>query len=465
MINSAIKGSFDAMEKHGTKKGVARTAIAVGTVIVGVGALCWWKTRCKTNAKKETVTAECEVGIKKADNDTKNRVVLSKVNHGHKMEEIEKKEEEKRKTIYLREQLREERRKSGNLSVDSQEQKEEIIIPDYNEVIAGSSVDEKKMRCGLSYFHIGEDCGLVGMQDNGKSTFIKQYALSLAQGYCDRELDPEWYLEHPMTVILFAMEESSYKIKSNFKDDTKRLPNLHPIIGESNINRLKQMITEVINRPHTGNIVVIFDNYSKLAENNSEKNIMEFGKWLDNLRVEMERSMEPITYIKVFHTLKKHKATAPIELEDVRGHAGFTMFAQDFVALMPCNDGSDTRIIQELKQKWKEKRVGLVDVLRYAEPYNGIPMYEYVRGDTLANTLLQNTPTTSSAYAEAIPRKAGRPTVDSYTDDEILGIYDLHKPGERWDEIEEVFGITSGRLKTRYRRILEKRGIKPGKKS
>lgn len=462
MINSAIKGSFSAMDTHGTKKGALRAGIVLGSLLIAGGGFWWWKTRCNTKAKKETIEAETIATIEKENNKTGNKVILSEVNHGHKMEEIKKKEEEKRKTIYLREKLRQERKHSENLPEDnSQDDDEEITIPDYNDVIAGEPIEEKKMRCGVSYFHIGEDCGLVGMQDNGKSTFMKQYALSLAQGYCDREIDPDWYLERPMTVILFAMEDSGNKIKSNFKDDTKILPNLYPIIGESNISKIKQIITKVVNNPHTGQIVVIFDNYSKLDETNPENDIIEFGKWLDDLRREMEKKMEPITYIKVFHTLKQHKATNPIELKDVRGHAGFTMFAQDFVAFMPCNDGADTRIIMELKQKWKEKRVGIAHVLRYAEFHNGIPMYEYVREDTLENTLLQksldNIPAPSEAKVNS--RKAGRPTVDPYTDDEILGIYDLHKPGEPWSEIEDVYGITSGRLKTRRRRILASRGI------
>lgn len=368
----------------------------------------------------------------------------------NKIREIEARNKAEIEKMKVRETLRKERNEErDNSSATNSEPVPDVEMPPtYDEIINSTpNIDEESMRIFVPWFHWYENIGIVGMNNNGKSTFVRQIARSMALGYQESSICPEWKKGSPVKVLMFDLEHNKAHIKVYDAEQHKSIGNLHIETGSTSTEEIKAIIKKVAETAPDG-LVVIIDNYTKLSEMEPRKaKVIGLANWMEKFKAERQAQDKPIAYINVYHTVKNFSPIHPLELKDVRGDSCYTMFSQEFLAMAPCRRGLEYRILKVLKNKYlPEERT--VSVIRYANTH--VKMYEYVEDNVEADEL----PTLATGEISKQERtgKAGRPKM--YSDEEMLVMYNMVQHHETtWDEVQATYGITGKAIKKRVKQI------------
>lgn len=386
---------------------------------------------------KKAVTP-IETGAKKElnDNATENKI---KIINATKDADIEK--------MKVRESLRRERneeRKKSSAATSELDQNVEMP-PTYDDIINSTpNIDEKSLRVFIPWFHWYENLGVVGMNNTGKSTFIRQLCRSFALGHQEAKLFPEWTPGKPVKVLLFALEHNNAHIKIYDKESNASIQNWHIITGWNSISKIKAYIKKMADAAPEG-LVVVIDNYTKLSEMESQQKVDELAKWMEDFKSTRFSEKKPIAYISVYHTVKNFSELNPVEFKDVRGSASYTMFSQEFISIAPCKRGSNYRILKCLKTKYLEQPQ-TVNVIKMVN--TSTMMSEYVEEALEADEL----PRIGDGLSHEQPRKAGRKR--RYTEEQILQMYDeVTVNGRKWKEIEKKYNISREYIYTQARAI------------
>lgn len=372
------------------------------------------------------------------------------------MEEIDRKAEQNRRTAEHKEDLKRQtnalRHKTSqrgtNFNPDMEPSSDDISyrVPTYDELIHGKDVEATDLRLGLRCFHFGQDNGLIGRSNIGKTTFM----FSLAKAICtnsqdeDAMLDPDWCLRQPMKVLYFAFEQGARDYKVKYAKYIDTIPNLHVDVEtsagdfQSIMMRIKMMQNEIGNY----RLLVIFDNITKM-KNLKSKDEAPFFEWLESYRRECESKGKPITYIKVFHTQGKYKDYMPIEITTNYGAKVDTYFTQNLVGFGLCKEGDGRlRYLKELKNKVEGEKQTL-SLYRFADTL--APMYDYVEEaveiDVLPTKADMVRRDSSSSSDITINTPCRRGPKEKYTESELREMHEEKLAGFSWREILESRGI------------------------
>ena len=112
----------------------------------------------------------------------KKKMELEKRKYENRLKELIQKDKLKKDLIDYRQ--RENKGTSGfnpNATVDTTD--ENASVATYDDLVAGELINNKDLRLGVRHFHIGEDCGLVGRTQIGKTSWLLHLAIAIARGY------------------------------------------------------------------------------------------------------------------------------------------------------------------------------------------------------------------------------------------------------------------------------------------
>lgn len=376
---------------------------------------------------------------------------------------IKTKNEGEKEIIELREKHRRERKEettSATYSSSCAPIFEVEMPPTYTQIINNTmEVKEESLRIFVPWLHWYENIGIVGMNNNGKSTLVRQIARSMALGYQESSICPEWRNGTPVKVLMFALEHNKAHIKVYDAEQHKSIDNLLIKTDLTSIEEMMATIEKVAETAPDG-LVVIIDNYTKLSEMVRRKSkVIELASWMEKFKAERQAQSKPIAYINVYHTVKHFSPTHSLGLEDVRGDSRYTMFSQEFLAMAPCHRGPEYRILKVLKNKYlSEERT--VSVIRYAN--TDVKMYEYVEEAEECDELPSKTDLDRGAHSTkgssdnvtVSSGKRGRPVEKNLSDEEYLLLYDMVKlGGTQSKEVEEAYNVSWKWIKTRAREI------------
>lgn len=439
MSKNIIDSAVSLIEKKGTW-------YCLGVFGCVIGGIALWKSSPKAAGrlsdffyKKAITPIETKAKKELNDNATDNKI-----------REIEARNKADIEKMKVRETLRKERNEERDKSsaTNSEPRMDVKMPPTYDEIINSTpNIDEESMRIFVPWFHWYENIGIVGMNNNGKSTFVRQIARSMALGYQESSICPEWKKGSPVKVLMFDLEHNKAHIKVYDAEQHKSIGNLHIETGSTSTEEIKAIIKKVAETAPDG-LVVIIDNYTKLSEMESRKaKVIGLANWMEKFKAERQAQDKPIAYINVYHTVKNFSPIHPLEFKDVRGDSCYTMFSQEFLAMAPCRRGSEYRILKVLKNKYlpEEKTVSII---RYAN--TDVKMFEYVEDSIEADEL--PTLATGEVHKKGKTVKAGRP--EKYTDEEILAIYDKVQNHElTWKKVKAMYDITDKGVKKRVKQI------------
>lgn len=430
---------FNSFYSFKTKNGWKETCLVGGCFVACCTIPAIANKIADYYTKKKLLKHETKAKEELNDNATKNKRQIIEANNIANL-----------LTIIVREALRKKRyeeRKTSSAAT-SEPMPDVEIPPTYDEIINSTpNIDEESMRIFVPWFHWYENIGIVGMNNNGKSTFVRQIARSMALGYQESSICPEWKEGSPVKVLMFDLEHNKAHIIVYDAEQHKSIGNLHIETGPTSTEEIMAIIKKVAETAPNG-LVVIIDNYTKLSEMEpSRAKVIGLANWMEKFKAERQAQDKPIAYINVYHTVKNFSPIHPLELKDVRGDSRYTMFSQEFLAMAPCRRGPKYRILKVLKSKYLPEEM-TVSVIRYAN--TEVKMYEYVEDNVEADEL----PTLATGEISQQERtgKAGRPK--KYSDEEILALYDKIKRHETiWEEVEATYGITRKGVKKRVKQI------------
>ena len=430
----------NSVSRNGKKNTAWGVGIGVaGTLIVG-GGILWLKCKSKISIDNN------QHGNTKDLNEQKHQHKMEEAEqkHLHKMEEQHQKSEQKKEIIkYRKDQNRKVSTFDTNAKLEIKD--EESYVETYDEVISGDEVDIKALRLVLRCFHIGEDCGLIGRTNIGKSSFVLYLVIAIALR-SQKEgaiLTPEWSLEQPMKILYFAFEQNKNHFKARYGRYLKDVPNLHIDVKTSadDFEAIRKKIVKMQSEIGGHRLLVVFDNITKMKSSHSNDK-KAFFEWLDNYRIKCNNEGTPITYLKIFHTTGAYKDYMPIDATTNYGDKTDTYFTQDLVAFGMVKGGDGKlRYIKELKNKLEpdaEKRT--LSVYRFADTQ--APFYDYVgeaeecdilpsRSDLIRHS---HGEVNDDAISVASHRgKSGRKR--EYTSELLLEMAEEKKAGFSWREI------------------------------
>ena len=434
----AISGqSIAAAADSCTRNGKANTVW--GTIITVFGSLaltggCLW--------------LGCHLKKKRDDAKIRNRVALENTKHTHRVDETKLKAELKKEIIdYRREQCTS--RSAFNAEVDLND--ETAYVETYDELVSGEDIFNTDLRLGFRCLHIGEDCGLVGRTNIGKTTFLMHLAIAIARGYQENGsiISPEWTSTQPMKVLYFAFEQKKAYFKTKYGRFINHIPNLSVEVMTSagDFRSIQKKIMMMQSEIGEYRLLVIFDNLTKMKSRKSDDK-RDFFQWLEDYRIKCDNEGKPITYLKVFHTNGYYKDNMPIDPTTIYGDKTDTFFTQDLVAFGMCKGGNGKlRYIKELKNKLEpdgEKQS--LSVYRFAD--TDVPMYDYVgefeECEVLPSKsdLVRGTSETSDNGTKEVVRTPGkRGRNEDYSHDLLVTMDEEHKAGFSWREIMEYHDI------------------------
>lgn len=444
ITGQSIAAVSDSVTKNGTMNTCKGAGILVFTVFACAGGAIAGKIWIDNNKRKNA--------IKLANAKAKNAQELADKKHEQKMDEIDRKAEQDRSTAEHKEELKRQtielRRETSQGTVgfnpDMEPELDDAsgLVPIYDDVVNGDDVDATDFRLGLRCFHIGQDNGLIGRSNIGKTTFL----FALAKAICTNSqedgaiLSPYWCLSQPMKVLYFAFEQGTRDFKVKYGKHIKSIPNLHIDVETSagDFQTIMKKIKTMQNGIGNYRLLVIFDNITKMNSIKDNKK-GAFFKWLDSYRQESERKGKPITYLKVFHTQGKYTDDMPIEITTNYGAKADTYFAQNLVGFGICKGGDGRlRYLKELKNKYEGEKQTL-SVYRFADTQ--APMYDYVEEAMEVDILptkadmLRGGSTPSENISVKAPRRRG--PKEKYTESDLLEMYEERKAGFNWREILE----------------------------
>lgn len=467
ITGQSIAAVSDSVTKNGTRNTGMGAVILVGVILTCAGGAVAGKIWIDNNKRKNA--------IKLANAKAKNAQEHEDKKHKQKMEELDRKAEQARTTAEHKEELKRQtielRRATsqgtGSFNPDMEPDSDDAsgLVPIYDDVVNGDDVDATDLRLGLRCFHIGQDNGLIGRSNIGKTSFL----FALAKAICTNShedgaiLSPDWCLSQPMKVLYFAFEQNASDFRVKYGKHIKSIPNLHIDVETSagDFQTIMKKIKAMQNGIGNHRLLVIFDNITKMNYiKGKEKG--SFFKWLDNYRQECERKGKPITYLKVFHTQGKYTDDMPIEITTNYGAKADTYFAQNLVGFGVCKGGDGKlRYLKELKNKFEGEKQTL-SVYRFAD--TEAPMYDYVEEAMEVDVLptkadmLRGGSTPSGNISVKTPRRRG--PKEKYTESVLREMYEEKEAGFSWREILESRDIEySENIKKGIRKAMKRYNI------
>lgn len=433
--------SIAAVSNSVTKNGAKNTVIGAG-IFVGVVTIC------------SGIAFAYKIYL--ANKKHKNATNLANTKHTQRMEEIDRTAEQTRRTAEHKEALkrqtvklrRETSKKETSFDPDMEPNLDDAscVVPTYDDVINGEDIEATDLRLGLRCFHIGQDNGLIGRSNIGKTTFL----FALAKAICTNSqeggatLSPDWYLRQPMKVLYFAFEQRARDFKVKYGKYIKSIPNLYIDVNTSagDFQSIMVKIKHMQNGIGNHRLLVIFDNITKMnSAKGKEKS--EFFKWLDSYRQECDSNGKPITYLKVYHTQGKYTDDMPIEITTNYGAKVDTYFTQNLVGFGVCKGGDGKlRYLKELKNKFEGEKPTL-SVYRFADTKT--PMYDYVEEAVEVDVLpskadmVRGRSSATKDITDNAPCRRG--PKEKYTESELREMHEEKKVGFNWREILESRGI------------------------
>ena len=219
---------------------------------------------------KEKITVDDNKSRRKREENTERHemeITKEKLKHEQRLAEQQQKFENRKELIELRQNSS---HPSSSLTEDAEIDE---LAPTYDEVISGKDVDVSNLRVGFRNFHIGEECGIIGTQNIGKSSFAFHLAMALAgQSDAIRLFGEAWNPRQPMKVLYFAFEHRSKHFKTKYKKYIKGVPNLHIAVDVSahDFKRIKAIIETHQEQAAEQELVVFFDNITKMKSTDKE---------------------------------------------------------------------------------------------------------------------------------------------------------------------------------------------------
>lgn len=437
ITGQSIASVSNSVTKNGAKNTFIGAGIFVGAVIICSGITFAYKIHLENKKHR-------------------NAINLANIKHTQRTEEIDRQAEQTRRTAEhnaaLKRQTDKLRRetspKGTNFNPDMEPERDDAscVVPTYDEVINGDEAEATDLRLGLRCFHIGQDNGLIGRSNIGKTTFL----FALAKAICTNSqeggatLSPDWYLRQPMKVLYFAFEQRARDFKVKYGKYIKSIPNLHIDVNTSagDFQSIMMKIKHMQNGIGNHRLLVIFDNITKMNSAKGKEKA-EFFKWLDSYRQECDSNGKPITYLKVYHTQGKYTDDMPIEITTNYGAKVDTYFTQNLVGFGVCKGGNGKlRYLKELKNKFEGEKPTL-SVYRFADTM--APMYDYVEEAVEVDVLptkagmVRGRSSATKDITDNAPCRRG--PKEKYTESELREMHEEKKVGFNWREILESRGI------------------------
>lgn len=433
MTGQSVAAAADSCTRNGKANTVWGTILPVAGTLAIIGGGLWLGSYFK---KKED------------DARTRNRASLENTKHKNRVEEANQKAGLKKEIIDYR---REQRTSASAFNAEVDLNDETAYVETYDELVSGEDVLNTDLRLGLRCFHIGEDCGLVGRTNIGKTTFIIHLAIAIARGFQENRaiISSGWTLAQPMKVLYFAFEQNKAHFKTKYGRFIDHIPNLSVDVKTSagDFRTIQKKIMKMQSEIGNYRLLVIFDNLTKMKSRKSDDK-RDFFQWLEDYRIRCDNEGKPITYLKVFHTAGSYKDNMPIDPTTNYGDKTDTYFTQDLVAFGLCQgEGGRLRYIKELKNKLEDDgEKQSLSVYRFAD--TNAPMYDYVGEFEECDVLPSKSDLVRGASGTSIdgrnevertPGKRGRN--EDYSHDLLVTMDEEHKAGFTWCEIMEYHGI------------------------
>ena len=238
-----------------------------------------------------------------------------------------------------REEYARRRRQESKSSQETNTTPEEVYTP------KGRSLGEQikdcvaELRCLVDgMIELGGFFILLGMEKIGKSTFLMQLALAIANGANFEFLPQDEQNTHsPMKVLYIDLEMKIRELK-------KRLKNIAiptNLLWESEINNPGSLISYIReNIKGCTECVVILDNLKYIAGKSTNHNeVFCIFKALQDLQKELSQEGITLTIIVANHTVKGYNKYRPISASDAASSAGISQFSTGVIALAPAKDG------------------------------------------------------------------------------------------------------------------------------
>lgn len=355
--------------------------------------------------------------------------------HAKQMTELENLKFEHRKAERAeREEYARRRRQEYKSSQETNTTPEEVYTP------KGRSLGEQikdcvaELRCLVDgMIELGGFFILLGMEKIGKSTFLMQLAIAIANGTNYEFLPQEEQKTHsPLKVLYIDLEMKIRELKERLKNIA--IPT--NLLWESEINNPGSLISYIReNIKGCTECVVILDNLKYIAGKSTNHNeVFCIFKALQDLQKELSQEGITLTIIVANHTVKGYNKYRPISASDAASSAGISQFSTGVIALAPAKDGM-TMIKKVTSRNFPNDDTVLV-VKMVKEPYQH---FKYVK-------------TCSEAEALPIETKACEaPTPGKANNDEQI-VKGMKAAGLNENQIKQVLELDDeiDRIKTMY---------------
>ena len=447
----------DSERVNGTKatnKGIKVIAgIAVGGMLLwlmykGID-LGFFKKREAFKQEKKAQSDILKNQLKRSENQEKHEQAMAKENlkHAHKMAEEQQRQTNRKELHELRQITKSGCLLSGDNDVD-------LTVPTFDEIMKGDDIDVSELRIGQRWIHINENCGLIGANGIGKSSFVMQYVLAVCGNKDMQNAFPNWHLKVEMQVLYFAFEHGRQHFKTKYKN-IKNIDNLYLDVNTAATDykairgKIEHMQANIGNK----RLLVVFDNITKMKDAGEKSSSLrrDFFAWLEDFRKQCNEDNKPITYLKIYHAEGSHTNDKPFHVNCIYGSKKDAMFTQDLVAFGMCKGDGKTRYLKELKNKLEpDAAKETVSVFSFAntpeeiEAGEGAPLYEYA-GEAMEKDILPSSCKNGNTFQEEVTmqqeQKRGPGRGSIYTISLLQEIAEYRKMGFEWKEIMDFYGI------------------------
>lgn len=455
-ISNVISTAGNIASTGNAVSGVAKTANEVGWKEVVKATACIIVTAGVIHLIKKGIDTGFLKPATKIKEDSKVKVIKTQEEEKRKRDE-QKHEQEKEIIAAKNEAKKEQIMLKSELEAKANAPTVETIDPtmkSMEEICSEREVNLKMLQLGFFFLERGSTLGICGPTEIGKTTFLIQLLISLAMGREAVSIHPNWNPIKPQKVLLFSTEQSKNDIRFLYGSAKEMSKNLLIETEGMSLETILSKVRYQLDTAGSEGIVVAIDNYTKLSNLYGRKQIQKLDRELTALQTKYQDE-KPITLIKVFHTDDNYRAYNPIGEEHIKGSADIANLTKNFIFLSKCRDGENTRILKVKKNKIHIK-TDTVSILKYAGTDPRMFLYdrEAIEKDVLP---FKPVPTKEGEIVEIVAssRRVGRPSL--YTDEEILGLNDLHDAGTTWREIEEVYGLKRKSIQNRANKIIAKR--------
>lgn len=436
------------------KPGVALALLAAGTLIYhGI------KAGCRSLGNHIDERAKRKTNKMQADRMTE----FENLKFEHRKAERAEKEEYARR-----------RRQESKSSQETNTTPEEVYTPKGRSL--GEQIKEcvAELRCLVDgMIELGGFFILLGMEKIGKSTFLMQLALGIANGANFEFLPQDEQNTHsPMKVLYIDLEMKIRELK-------KRLKNIAiptNLLWESEINNIGSLICYIReNIKGCTECVVILDNLKKMAEKSTNHyEVSSIFKALQDLQKELSLEGITLTIIVANHTVKGYDQYKPISTSYAASSVEISQFSTGMIAIAPAKDGM-TMIKKVTSRNFPNDDTVLV-VEMVHEPFQH---FKFVKKCTEAEALPiapkackessmveddccdeMDNPTYQKIYNAFAERGLDEQSIaDVLKLDEGGQMIKLNKLGVKQEKIAEIYDCSSRTVKRRFKEWKMANGI------